>query len=96
MDILILIALISTVFVGFFGVAQTYGVFAEFIFPMIIAVAAIGLCVYAVLLHSYIAADTKKDLINSMYDTSYTQDDVFYGEDLIQSLHNIETTGKKL
>lgn len=62
---------------GFFGVISAFaGVFG---------LAAIGIYAYP-----WVAAEVKADLINREYGTNYTQAEVFYASDVIDTIRQIQ------
>ncbi len=66
----------------------------SFIFelPLVISVFALFavICIYAGLGYGYIAADYKANIINREYNTSYTQEEVFFASDVIETIREID------
>lgn len=88
--ILILIALIAIVVLGLVGAKiGDYGFVADVVAPIFTICGFIGLSVYAFLVYDYIAADYKKDIINREYKTDYTQAEVFYASDVIDTIRQL-------
>lgn len=54
------------------------------------AVACIGLIVCLLLGFDYKAASVKAELINREYDTHYTQEEIFYAEDVVDTIREIQ------
>lgn len=50
--------------------------------------AAIGVCV----LYSWVSAETRAAIVNREYGTSYTQSEIFYAEDIIDTIRQIKRT----
>ena len=46
--------------------------------------------VYAFTVWSYISAEYKADIINREYGTNYTQKEIFYASDVIDSIRNLD------
>ena len=47
------------------------------------------LCVYVFAAFTYFAAGYKKDIINREYKTDYTQEEVFYASDVIETVREL-------
>lgn len=50
----------------------------------------IGLIFYAILCFKYLGAEHKAAIINREYDTNYTAQEVFYAEDVIDTIREID------
>ncbi len=55
-----------------------------------VAIGVVGLVVYVVLIFGYVSAGYKADLINREYQTNYTQQEVFYASDVIDTIREID------
>lgn len=89
--ILTLIALISVVVLSVWAASVGgYNLFTELFCPMLAGAAMIGLLFYAGLAWRYIGADHKARIINREYSTNYTQAEVFYASDVIETIREID------
>lgn len=90
--ILILLALITIVVVSAYCSQKDVWVswFHELICPIFCMVGLMCLVVYSIVGWFYIASDYKKDIINREYGTNYTQAEVFYGRDVINTIRQID------
>ena len=52
----------------------------------------VGACVFGVLSFDYKAAGVKAHLINREYNTNYTQAEVFYASDVINTIRELDRT----
>jgi len=52
--------------------------------------AGVGGLIYAGVAYGWIAADTKAQIINREYGTNYTQAEVFYADDVIETIRQIK------
>lgn len=89
--ILILIALIAVIVLSMIGIYRfQYTTFGGFFCPFIAVFGFCGLFTYAFLVYNYIAADFKKDIVNREYKTNYTQLEVFYASDVIDTIRDLD------
>ena len=93
--ILILIALIAVTTLGIFGAKYKSSCWdasflGGFVCPIISIVGFLGLLIYTALLYDYIAAGYKVAIINSEYNTNYTQEDVFYASSVINTIRELD------
>ena len=89
--ILILIALISIIAVAAYCANKDVwsSFFHECLCPVFVVIGCIGLVCYCFLVYSFVAADYKKDIINREYKTNYTQEEVFYASDVINTIREL-------
>jgi hypothetical protein len=52
----------------------------------------IGLLVFSFIVFFFTAANYKKDIINREYKTNYTQEEVFYASDVIETVRELNRT----
>ena len=91
--LLILIALIALVVLAimFFVWAEARDIIFAHILGVICAVCAtLGLTAYAITGWSYIAAEYKADIINREYGTNYTQSEVYWASDVIDTVRELD------
>ena len=90
--VLILIALIATLGMAIY--ANTCGRWDNFFTDIVATIfgffSFVGLLLYCFFVYAYIAADYKKDIINREYGTSYTQLEVFYASDVIDTVRELD------
>ena len=72
---------------GEYGIENVGAWLLGLIFGVLSAGSAI---VYAFTVWSYIAADYKAEIINREYGTNYTQEEVFYASDVIDTIRNLD------
>jgi hypothetical protein len=87
----ILIALISiTAIAGYCATKDAWcSFFHEIVCPVFVLVGFLGLLFYCILAFHYISAGYKKDIINREYKTNYTQKEVFYASDVIETVREL-------
>lgn len=92
--ILFMVAIIGT---GFFGVVLiVHGnkhdcyTLSEFVGSLICIAIAILLIAYPIVSYNWIAAKHKAKIINTTYDTHYTQADIFFASDVIDQIRQID------
>ena len=92
--ILILIAIFSLIVTGILLMRFThYGKeILEVSGFVMLLVGVLSLLLYLPLVYSYVSAGYKADVINREYGTSYTQDEVFYADDVIDTIREIDKT----
>lgn len=94
--ILILIAIILAALIGMalirFGNSgmAIYHVIMELLGMFMVLVCGVALLVYSVLCFSYISASYKANIINREYKTNYTQAEIFWAGDVIDTIKQIE------
>ena len=69
-----------------------WGVVAATIASVSSAVIVVTAIMFAFVVYDYQAADYKAQIINREYGTSYTQDEVFWAEDVIDTIREIDRT----
>ena len=91
--LLILISLIAVTALGIYGNTQSrymsLSVLCEFICPVVAVLGFIGLCFYALIAFDYLAAEHKANIINREYGSSYSQLEVFYASDVIDTVREL-------
>lgn len=90
--ILILIALIVLAVLGFvlLAWANENDIFAAFVVGLICVMGAgLGLIAYLFSGWSYMAAEYKADIINREYGTNYTQAEVYWAADVIDTVREL-------
>ena len=99
--IVLLICLVVLVALGLYLADYSHD-FVAFMGEVIAFCGCLGLVAYAFLCFGYISAGYKAKIINKEYVTSYTQEEVFYASDVIdtiQELHRkrieLKVTGEK-
>lgn len=92
--ILILVALIAITALAFYGASKDdiYGIaiFSNLICPIIAFFGICFLLAYCFLGFQYIAAGHKAEIINREYKTNYTQEEVFYASDVINTVRELD------
>ena len=91
--LLILIALITLAVLGFVLLFMADGwdsFVASLIGILCVVCAAAGLISYAVTGWSYFAAEYKADIINREYGTNYTQAEVYWAADVIDTVRELD------
>ena len=89
--ILTLIALISIV--GISSVCaepDSASIFKGMALPMIAVFGFFGLALYALAAFNYVGAGQKAEIINREYGTNYTQKEVFYASDVIETIREMK------
>lgn len=93
--VLILIALIVLSFLGYLLAVwgdDSGNFMGCFIGILCTAGAGVGLVAYAFSGWNYMAAEYKADIINREYGTNYTQQEVFYASDVIETVRELNRT----
>lgn len=87
----ILIALISMTGLSIYGSVKgdSDNFFIEILCPVIAVFGFIGLFIYSFVAWDYFAAEYKRDIINREYGSSYTQLEVFYASDVIDTVREL-------
>ena len=89
--ILALVAIIAVVVLALVGAIALEGSFVgDMILPVMVAMGILVLLVYPFGVYNYIAAGTKAEIINREYGTSYTQQEVFYASDVIDTVQELK------
>jgi len=88
--ILILITIIAAAAVSIFILIEEFGVLLEFIAFITLIASLFMLVVYPIQAFNYIAAEHKANIINREYGTDYTQSEVFYASDVIETIRRID------
>ena len=90
--ILSLIALLAVSVIGVWGAVKgsRTSFFCGFISPVLGGFGLIGLLVYGILVLGYIGSKHQADIINREYGTSYTQEEVFYASNVIDTIREID------
>ena len=91
--ILILISIVVSVMAG--AVLLIYANHSDGILSMVAGVllcttGGISAIAYSFTIWSWLAADTKAQIINREYGTHYTREDVFYASDVIDTIRQID------
>lgn len=87
----IIIALIAaTVCSTLLSYRSGWGSWGNYVFPLIACVGLIGLFLYSIMGYSYFAAEYKKEILNREYGTNYTQLEVFYASDVIDTVRELD------
>ena len=68
------------------GVASVLGVFCSLV----------GLLFYVCMIYSWVASGYKADIINAEYNTKYTQAQIFYASDVIETIRNLNRNRHEL
>lgn len=55
-----------------------------------------GLMVYVLTIYSWVASGYKADIINAEYNTKYTQAQIFYASDVIETIRNLNRNKHEL
>jgi hypothetical protein len=89
--ILILIALIAVIALCIWAnaVGDWDNTFTDMVAPVFACAGLVGLFAYSLATWEYYAASYKKDIINREYGTSYTQLEVFYASDVIDTVRKL-------
>jgi len=90
--ILILIALVSLTAIAAYCAQKDVWCsgFHEVFCPIFVCLGFIGLIIYSFVCFEYTAAGYKKDIINREYKTDYTQNEVFYASDVINTIRELD------
>lgn len=88
--IMILIALIALIALAIWGTTKEWSFFSDFICPLFAACGFIGLMAYSVLVYSYVAAEYQAGILNAEYGTNYTQAEVFYASNVIDTVRQLD------
>lgn len=91
--VLILIALITLAVLGFLLLVWTTNndIFTGFIVGAVCVMGAgVGLIAYAFTGWSYMAAEYKADIINREYGTNYSQAEVYWAADVIDTVRELD------
>ena len=88
--ILILIALISVTAISVYGHDRRWTFLSDFICPVFAAFGFIGLIIYSFVCYEYLAAEHKANIINREYNTNYSQIEVFYASDVIDTVRQLD------
>ena len=94
--ILLLVAILCLCLFGFFLHEKDEYSFLGFAGFMLCIVGGIGLVMYCVLFFSYVSAGHKAKIINREFGTNYTQEEVFYAEDVIDAIAEVKRTRVEL
>ena len=94
--VLIFISLIVLISIGFFltkkfaNYDHDINFFIGCIGIMFLLVGGVGLMIFSCLVYSWIGSDYKAKIINREYGTNYTQEEIFYANDVINVIHEIK------
>ena len=86
----ILIALIGLTALAVWGTSQSWSFFSEIVSPIFCIAGFIGLIAYGFLAYGYFAAEHKANIINREYKTNYSQIEVFYASDVIETIRELD------
>jgi hypothetical protein len=86
----ILIALIAIGALSAWVITKANNMFCEFLSIMGFVVAFFGLIAYCALAFDYFASGHKAQIINREFNTNYTQIEVFYAADVIDTIREIK------
>lgn len=86
----ILVALIALGGLALWGMNTGYNIISEVISPFMAIVSFAGLAVYCLVAWSYFAAGYQVDIVNREYGTSYTQEEMFYASDVIETMRELQ------
>ena len=87
--ILILIALVTLTALSIWVATHSFSIIGDIFSPVFMIIGFMGLIVYGVLGFDYFAAEYKANIINREYDTNYTQAEVFYASDVIDTVREL-------
>lgn len=87
--ILLLISLVAITIINIYF-SHSYNDFLSFVGVMGAALGMLGLIVYSVLINNYISAGYQANIINKEYGTNYTQKDVFYASNVIDTIQELK------
>ena len=89
--VLILIAIIALIVLSAISAERAqYVSFFELISQIFVVVGFVLLGVYAVVSWEYLAAEYKVDIVNREYGTEYTQLEMFYASDVIETVRELD------
>jgi energy-coupling factor transporter transmembrane protein EcfT len=88
--ILILIALVSLTALAVWGAQGRFSFLSGVVSPMAAIVGFISLIAYSVLGFQYFAAEHQSNIINREYGTNYTQIEVFYASNVIDTVRELD------
>ena len=86
----ILVALIALGGLALWGMGTGYNIISEIMAPLMVIVSFLGLVIYCFVLWSYFAAGYQVDIVNREYGTSYTQEEMFYASDVIETVRELQ------
>lgn len=87
----ILIALVSVVAISVWATeSDSWGWFGGMVAPICAMFGFVGLFAYSVVGWHYFAAEHKAEIINREFNTNYTQNEVFYAEDVIDVIREVK------
>ncbi len=89
---LLLIAIVALTVLALVGANFGYSWFNEIVCPLCTAMGFLGLIAYACLIWFYVAAEYQAGIINREYGTNYTQKEVFYASDVIETVRELNRT----
>lgn len=87
--ILILIALIALTAMAVWSTNQGWSFFSDVVGPIFSIIGFFGLIAYCFVGFNYFAAEHQAKIINREYQTNYTQTEVFYASDVIDTMKQI-------
>jgi len=89
--IYILIAIIAIIVLSLIGIRlNNWGLLSDLLCPLFAAFGFVALFIYAILVYEYVAASYQKDIINREYHTNYTQAEVFYASNVIDTIRELD------
>lgn len=88
--ILILVALVSVTAISVYGNNLRWGFLSEVVCPIFAIIGFIGLIFYSFVCYEYVAAEYKANIINKEYNTNYSQIEVFYASDVIDTVRQLD------
>ncbi len=74
----------------FSGRYSGWSMLAELVGVLICIIACVAGIIYGGIAYGWIAADAKAKIINREYGTNYTQAEVFYADDVIETIRQIK------
>lgn len=88
--ILILIAIIATIVLAMVMILHSDTFFSDVICPMVVALGFGSLFIYSIFVFNYMAAGTKAEVLNREFGTSYTQQEIFFASDVIDTVRELK------
>jgi hypothetical protein len=78
------------------GITAWYARENENTFAIFLTIILSTLTVLSVFTWSWVAAGYKANIINREYNTNYTQEEVFYAKEVIETIKNLERNGYEI
>ncbi len=89
--ILILIALVSVTVLGIWASSRSdRPLFSNNVAPFFATVGFFGLIIYSIYAYNYIAAEYKANILNREYQTNYSQEELFYASNVIDTVRQLD------